>query len=106
MTQERRRSSNHEFMTFGRSACHSSHNLFCFSVINIVAYLLKARIVEPEKVPLLAKVTIFLCRQRPGKQVPAAKGTHATIEVLLEAMFSIRSVQTGYKEGNWGMSLD
>jgi hypothetical protein len=28
--------------------------------------------------------------------------THATIELLLETVFSNQSVQRGYKEDNWG----
>jgi hypothetical protein len=40
-------------------------------------------------------------RQRLGKHVPAATNTHATIEVLLETVFSTRSVQRGYKEYSW-----
>jgi hypothetical protein len=69
----------------------------------IVAYLLKARTVEPEKHPLLANgsETAFVSRQRLGKHVPAAMDTHATVEVLLETVFSTRSVQKSYKEGNW-----
>jgi hypothetical protein len=52
---------------------------------NIVAYLLKARTVKPEKQPLLANgsETTFVSGQRLGKHVPAATDTHATIEVLL-----------------------
>jgi hypothetical protein len=34
-------------------------------------------------------------RQRLGKQVSAATDTYATIEVLLETVFSTRSVQMG-----------
>jgi hypothetical protein len=71
-------------------------------VINIVAYSLKASTEEPEKMLLLANGSTFLSRQRLGKHVPAATDTHATIEVLLETAFSIRSVQTGYKEVNGG----
>jgi hypothetical protein len=44
--------------------------------------------------------TIFFSMQRLSKLVSAATGTHATIEVLMETMFSIRLVQRGYKEGN------
>jgi ParB-like chromosome segregation protein Spo0J len=66
----------------------------------IVAYLLKARTVEPEKQSLLANgsETIFVSRQRLGKHVPAAMDTYVTIEVLLETVFSTRSVQRGHKE--------
>jgi hypothetical protein len=72
-------------------------------IIIYIAYLLKARTVEPEKQPLLANSseTTFVSRQRLGKHVPAATGTHATIEVLLETVFSTRSVQRGYKEDSW-----
>jgi hypothetical protein len=56
--------------------------------------------VEPEKQPLLANdsKTTFVSKQRLGKHVPAATDTHVTIEVLLQTVFSIQSVQTGYKE--------
>jgi hypothetical protein len=37
-----------------------------------------------------------------GKHVPAATNTQATIELLLETVFSTRSMQRGYKEDNWG----
>jgi hypothetical protein len=36
------------------------------------------------------------------KHFPAATNMHATIEVLLVTVFSIWSVQSGYKEDNWG----
>jgi hypothetical protein len=41
-------------------------------------------------------------RQQIGKHVPAAMITHITIELLLETVFITRSVQSGYKEDNWG----
>jgi hypothetical protein len=44
----------------------------------------------------------FVSRQRLGKHVPAAADTHATIEVVLELVFSARSVQRNYEEVNWG----
>jgi hypothetical protein len=68
--------------------------------IIIVAYLLKARTVEPEKQPLLANgfETTFISRQRLGKHVPAATDTHATIEVLLETVFSTRQPNQLYME--------
>jgi hypothetical protein len=37
-----------------------------------------------------------------GKHVPTAKNRRATIELLLEAGFSTRSVPRSYKEDNWG----
>jgi hypothetical protein len=37
-------------------------------------------------------------RQRLGKHVPAVTDTHATIEVLLETVFSTRSVQMKQEE--------
>jgi hypothetical protein len=42
-------------------------------------------------------------RQRFGRQVSAATDTQATIRELLEKMFSIRSVQSNYKEGGGGV---
>jgi hypothetical protein len=39
-------------------------------------------------------------RQRIGKHVPSATNTNMTIELLLETVFSIRSVKSGYKEDN------
>jgi hypothetical protein len=47
-------------------------------------------------------VTEPVSRQRIGKDVPAAPITNATIEIMLETVFSTRSVQSGYKEDNWG----
>jgi hypothetical protein len=41
-------------------------------------------------------------RQRTGKHIPAATNTYTTIELLLETVFSIWSMQRGYKEDNWG----
>jgi hypothetical protein len=69
-----------------------------------VAYLLKARTVGPQKQSPLANDSerTFVSRQRLGKRVPSAENTHATIDVLLETVFSTRTVQTGYKEINWG----
>jgi hypothetical protein len=40
-------------------------------------------------------------RKRIGKYVPAAKNTHAAW-LLLETLFSTRSVQRGYKVESWG----
>jgi hypothetical protein len=37
-----------------------------------------------------------------GKHVRAATNTHITIGLLLETVFPTRSVQSGYKEDNWG----
>jgi hypothetical protein len=39
-------------------------------------------------------------RQRTGKHVPAATSTNRTIDLLLETVFL--SVQSSYKEDNWG----
>jgi hypothetical protein len=41
-------------------------------------------------------------RQRISKHVPVATNTKTTMELLLEAVFYIPSVQCGYKEDNWG----
>jgi hypothetical protein len=65
--------------------------------------LLKARTVEPEKQPLLANGSEQHSFIGNGSlNVPAATDKHATIEVLLETVFSIQSAQRGYKEDNWG----
>jgi hypothetical protein len=68
-----------------------------------VAYLLKARTVEPEKQLLLANSseTTFISMQWLGKHVPVATDMHTMTEVLLETVFSTRSVQKDYKEDNW-----
>jgi hypothetical protein len=54
-----------------------------------LAYLLKARTVEPQKHPLFANgsETTFVSRQRL-KHIPAATDMQATTEVLLETEFS------------------
>jgi hypothetical protein len=41
-------------------------------------------------------------RQQVGKHIPVPTNTHTTTELLLETVFSTRSVQSGYKEDNWG----
>jgi hypothetical protein len=58
---------------------------------------------KPEKQLLLVNgsETTFISRQRLGNHVPAATNTHATIEVLLETVFSTRYVQRDSKEDNW-----
>jgi hypothetical protein len=45
-------------------------------------------------------------RQRIDKHVPAATNTHATIKLLLETVFSTRSVQWGCKEDNWSETVN
>jgi hypothetical protein len=69
----------------------------------IAAYLLKARTVEPEKQSLLANgsKTAIVSRERLGKYVSMATDKHVATEVVLETVFSNRSVQKGYKEDNW-----
>jgi hypothetical protein len=53
----------------------------------------KARTMEPEKQPLLTNgYETFVSMQQLGKHVPAETDTHATIEVLLETVFSTRSL--------------
>jgi hypothetical protein len=61
-----------------------------FIIINIVAESLKAGIVELEET--------FIARQWLSKQVSASINTQATVEELMGTMFSIQSVQSGYKE--------
>jgi hypothetical protein len=60
--------------------------------------------VQLEKQPLLANgsETTFVSRLRLGKQVPTATDTHAIIVVLLETVFSTRSMQRSYIEGTTG----
>jgi hypothetical protein len=76
-------------------------------VKNIVAYLLKARIMDLEKHPLLTNgsETTFVSRRQLGKHVPGATDNHTTTEVLLETVFSIRPIQRGYREKNWGIRV-
>jgi hypothetical protein len=64
-----------------------------------VAYLLKARTVEP----LLANgtETTFVSRQQLDKHVPAATDTHVSVKVLLERVFYTLSVQRCYEEDKW-----
>jgi hypothetical protein len=49
----------------------------------------KAGIVEAEETSIT--------RQRLGKHIPGATNMQLKIDVLLETMFSVRSVQSGYK---------
>jgi hypothetical protein len=69
---------------------------------NIVADMLKARTVEPDKLPLLANGSqpTFVSWQRLGKHIRVATDTHATTEVLLATKLSTRAVQTGCKEAS------
>jgi hypothetical protein len=64
---------------------------------------LKTRTVEPEKQLLLANgfEPTFVSTQQLAKHIPVAMDTCATIEVLLEMVFSTWAVQKGYKEDNW-----
>jgi hypothetical protein len=68
----------------------------------IVAYVLKARTVAPERQPLLKNdsETTFVSRQRLDKHVPVATDTHETIEVLLETVFSARNCKD-----SWGKEV-
>jgi hypothetical protein len=63
---------------------------------NIVAY----RAVTMQRLPE-RQIYQSVCMQRLGKHFPAATDTHATIEVLLETVFSTWSVLRSYKEDNW-----
>jgi hypothetical protein len=71
---------------------------YTFLAHNAVACLLEARTVAPEN----TSETTFVSRQRLGKHVPAATDKHATIKVLLETVFSTRSMPRSYKEDSWG----
>lgn len=58
----------------------------------IVTCPLTARIVEPEKIPTARQwLCINTFPQQPN-HMTAAKDTHATVEGLLEAVFSVESV--------------
>jgi hypothetical protein len=48
----------------------------------------------------ISKYTRAVSKQRLGKHVPAAVGTHRAIKLRLDAVFSIQSVQRGYKKDN------
>jgi hypothetical protein len=69
-----------------------------------VAYVLKARTLEPEKQPLLVNgsETTVVSRQWLDKHVLAAMDKHATIDVFLETVFSTLFMQRDYKEDNGG----
>jgi hypothetical protein len=45
-------------------------------------------------------------RQLLGKHVPSATDTHIITEVLLETVFSTRSVKMGYKEDNCSSEIE
>jgi hypothetical protein len=62
-------------------------------VNHIVTCPLKARIVGPEETAV--------AREWLGDHAFAVRHTHATIEGLLEAMFSILSVPWIYKDARW-----
>jgi hypothetical protein len=54
---------------------------------------------EPEKQPLLENGNeTFVFRQRLGKHVSTSTDTHETTELLLETVFSIRSVKVVIKK--------
>jgi hypothetical protein len=63
---------------------------------DVMIWRLKAEIVEPQETSIH--------RQRLRKPVPAGTGTYVTIEVSLETVFSIRSVQRVIKEESWGLA--
>jgi hypothetical protein len=67
-----------------------------------MAYLLKARTVEPEKQLLLVNgsETTFVSRQQLGKHIPVATDMHATRGTDGNCVFY--SVCPKYKEDNWG----
>jgi hypothetical protein len=57
---------------------------------SIVTWRLKARIVEREETAIAS--------QRLGEHAPAATDAHATMEELVDAVFSMRSVPRQYSE--------
>jgi hypothetical protein len=50
------------------------------------------------KAGMLGPEEMSIARQRLGKQVSVATDTQTTREELLETVFSIRSMQSAYKE--------
>jgi hypothetical protein len=69
-----------------------------------MVYLPKARTVESEKQPLLARGSeiTFVSRHRLSKHVPATTDKYVTINLLLEKIFSTQFVQKGNMEDNSG----
>jgi hypothetical protein len=43
-----------------------------------------------------------ISKQWISKHIPVVTNMHATIELLLETVFSTWSMQRGYKEDSWG----
>jgi hypothetical protein len=64
---------------------------------HIVAYLLKARTVEPEKQPLLANgsESAFVSTQRRSKHISAATNPDATIKELCFLLVRAEGLQAG-----------
>jgi hypothetical protein len=50
----------------------------------------------------IGELTMSLSRQQIGKHVPVTTNAYATIELLLETVFSTQSMQKGNKVDNWG----
>jgi hypothetical protein len=81
----------------GGVGCDNDHDDYIR--VNIVTRRLKTGILEPEE--------MFIATQRLCKQVPTATNTQETIEVLLEVVFPILSVQSVCKrrELRFGMLI-
>jgi hypothetical protein len=82
---------------FSRVSEENSYNMFPFVLtFNSVAYLLKARTVELEEQPLLAKgsETTFVSRQRLDKHIPEAT-TEEMLETRVSAVAHVKELQGG-----------
>jgi hypothetical protein len=55
--------------------------------------MIRKLVVEPEETAV--------AREGHGKHATTATDTHATIEELLKALFSLQSAQRQYKEASW-----
>jgi hypothetical protein len=69
----------------------------------VLSWLAQSRNAEPllRNYREISKYARVVSRQRLGKNVPAVTDTHATIEVLLETLFSTSSEQRSCKGDNW-----
>jgi hypothetical protein len=77
----------------GLDAINSGGELHVSSDNSIVTWWLKALIVEQEEAPIF--------RQWHSKHISAATIEHATIEELLEVVFSVQSMPRLYSEDQW-----
>jgi hypothetical protein len=88
----------HKILKFINSICkreqfpkHSERSITApiYKKGDVTVAIIEAGIVEPEETSI--------ARKRFGKHVPFATNMQATIDILFETIFSIRSVQSVYK---------